>query len=275
MRYLFFSALMGLLLNSCNQSPTPKALPDTAGFNKMLDDYYHERLNFYPLDAALQGAEGYNDKLPIDVSVTFRKDLKAFYTKYQAELAKLNPSAFNDNDRISYDILKWECELGLEGLQFPDNYLSINQFYSLPLTLGQYGSGSGPQPFKTVQDYDNWLKRIGQFPQWCDSAIVYMRTGMGKGYVLPTVLIKKVIPQKDLIKTIESMGFSPEQFRWEITPSTYTSKNGDTIPAITTKGLTIIYGILQPLQIKTAGQKATLAYPAVTDEQYYTMVQKG
>jgi hypothetical protein len=83
-----------------------------------------------------------------------------------------------------------------------------------------------------------------------------------------------VYAQTDLLKTIKTMGFSPEQFRWEITPSTYTPQGGKPQPAIITKGLTVIYGVLEPLQIKTAGQQAVPACPAVNDERYYTVVRK-
>lgn len=148
----------------------------------------------------MQGVEGFNDKLPIDVSESYRQQVRDFYTKTAASLGQYDPAKLDANDRISYDILRWECDISLAGLQFPDNYMAINQFWSLPLTLGQYGSGSGTQPFKTVQDYDNWLKRISVFPAWSDSAIAYTRKGMNAGYVLPKSLIVKIIPQfKDLI----------------------------------------------------------------------------
>lgn len=245
MRHLVFLALGLIFFSACEQQAPPKTTVDSAGFNKMLNEYYHERLAFYPLDAALQGVEGYNEQLPIDVSASFRSDLLNFFKKYQSKLAAIDPAGFNDNDRISYDILKWECETGIGGLEFPDNYLPINQFWSLPLTLGQYGSGSGAQPFKTVQDYDNWQKRLSRFPVWCDSAIVSMRTGMAKGYVLPTVLIKKIIPQmKDLIVTdpTKSLFYGPvnslpadfsEADKTRITAAYKTMIMNDLVPSFT------------------------------------------
>ena len=44
-----------------------------------------------------------------------------------------------------------------------------------------YGDGSGSQPFETVADYDRWLARARQFPQWVDAAIAAMREGMARG----------------------------------------------------------------------------------------------
>jgi uncharacterized protein (DUF885 family) len=73
--------------------------------------------------------------------------------------------------------------------------MPINQFWSTPILIGQLASGSSLQPFKMVKDYDNWLMRLDDYLQLCDSMIANMKQGMKEGYVLPKVLAKKVVPQ--------------------------------------------------------------------------------
>jgi uncharacterized protein (DUF885 family) len=51
------------------------------------------------------------------------------------------------------------------------------------------------QPFKTVKDYDDFLKRLDGLVQWTDQAIVNMRTGIERGYMLPKVLVERTLPQ--------------------------------------------------------------------------------
>lgn len=194
MRTIPFLLLLALF-TQCGQNAAPKPAASSASMKDFIEQFYRDRLAFYPMEATTQGIEGYNDKLPIDVSEDYRRQLRDFYTRTQTALKQFNPEQLDAKDRISYDILQWECEINLADLQFPGNYMAINQFWSLPLTLGQFGSGSGPQPFKTVKDYDNWLKRLQQFTIWTDSALVYTRKGMNAGYVLPKSLIVKVIPQ--------------------------------------------------------------------------------
>jgi uncharacterized protein (DUF885 family) len=75
--------------------------------------------------------------------------------------------------------------------------MPFQQFWALPLTLGQMGSGTGSQPFKTVSDYENWLKRARAFEAWTDSAIVYFQKGIADNYVLPQKLVIKMIPQME------------------------------------------------------------------------------
>ena len=44
--------------------------------------------------------------------------------------------------------------------EFHLEYMPVTQVFSLPLTIALLGAGTGTQPFKTVEDYDNWLKKI-------------------------------------------------------------------------------------------------------------------
>jgi uncharacterized protein (DUF885 family) len=101
----------------------------------------------------------------------------------------------SDRDRMSYDILNWDLDVAIEGFNFPDNLMPINQFWGKTLDLGQLGSGEGSQPFKTTTDYDNWLKRISHFPEWADVAIANMKRGINEGSVLPKALVIKILPQ--------------------------------------------------------------------------------
>ena len=75
--------------------------------------------------------------------------------------------------------------------------MPFGQAGGLPQTMAQFGSGTGAQPFKTVQDYDNWLGRVHGFTAWADSAIGNFRQGLKAGVVLPQALVVKMIPQLD------------------------------------------------------------------------------
>jgi uncharacterized protein (DUF885 family) len=65
----------------------------------------------------------------------------------------------------------------------------------LHLIIGQFASGASAQPFKTVEDYNNWLKRLDDYVIWMNTAEEKMNAGIIEGYVLPKSLIEKLIPQ--------------------------------------------------------------------------------
>jgi uncharacterized protein (DUF885 family) len=144
----------------------------------LFDVYWDEQARLFPLAATALGDNRYNDQLPNDQTQAFRSQVQAFYQKYQAQLRKTDRKALNANDQTSYDILDYDLSTKLADLQQPTWMLPLSQFGSFPNSLGQLGAGTGNQPFKTVQDYDNWLGRVGGFPAWADSAIGNFRRGM-------------------------------------------------------------------------------------------------
>ncbi len=192
-KHLLLIAIAALACASPEKKPVDSvALQKT---DSLFENYYNERMKLFPLEATTNGENQYNDLLPCDISESYRKELKAFYEKYLNDLAGYDRNSLSANDQISYDVLKREMEVSLEGLKFHDNYQPIQQFWSMPITIGQLGAGSGNQPFKTVKDYDNFLARIHSFYSWCDSSLVYMRKGIESGEVYPKILMERVLPQ--------------------------------------------------------------------------------
>lgn len=167
---------------------------------KVFDDYYEENLKLFPISATNQGDARYNDLLPNDISQEFIEKTKTFYSDYLYKIKKFDRESLSDEDKIAYDIFKREMEIQLESYKFHGEYIPFQQFWGLPLTMGQLGSGEGSQPFKTVKDYEDWLKRVSAFKVWGDTAVVNFRKGMGRGVVLPKSLVIKMIPQmNDLV----------------------------------------------------------------------------
>jgi len=192
--------IFAFIFQSCKQENTAgQTQNENKELNTLLENYHQERLKLYPIDATFAGDERYNNILPNSLSNDYIAETKAFYQKYKTELAKFDSSKLSENDKLSKSILEWECNINLEGFNYHEELLPINQFSSFPLVIGQLASGSSAQPFKTVKDYQNWLQRLEAFNDWIISAEARMKEGVSKGYVLPKTLTEKVIPQiKDL-----------------------------------------------------------------------------
>ena len=192
---IFFIATAMLFVGST------KAQQDNTELGKFFAAYSEESLKLFPFTATSIGDDRYNDLLFADFTRSYRATLNEFYLHYLNELKKFNRQNLNKNDQISYDIFKRDMEMALEGLTYKDNLTPFNQFGGMPLTIAQFGSGTVVQPFKTVKDYDNWLRRAAAFSMWADSAIVYFRKGMAEGIVLPKALVIKMIPQMESFVT--------------------------------------------------------------------------
>lgn len=195
MKYLLSLTAILISLSACQLSSSNVTGEDNKELAAFLDNYYETRLQFFPIVATINGNEAYNDQLLIDFTDGHRSRLKQFYSEQLIYLSKFDREKLNTNDQLSYDVLKRELGINITALGFKDNYMPLNQFSSPHLVLMQMGSGQVYQPFKTVKDYDNWLKRASVIPDYLDSAIVYFKKGIATGYVLPKILVERMIPQ--------------------------------------------------------------------------------
>lgn len=199
-----FLTVVITMFASCKLSNSNQTGADNEELSALLDKYYEERLQLFPLEATISGDNRYNDKWYIDFTDSYREKQKEFYNRYRIYLSKFERETLNSNDQLSYDVFKREMEMNLEGLGFHDNYFPLNQFQSAHLVFGQLGSGSVVQPFKTVADYDNWLKRVSVFPAYTDSVIAYFKKGMAAGYLLPKTIVVKMIPQMQSMAAVDA-----------------------------------------------------------------------
>jgi len=160
-------------------------------------DYWEASLKLNPLQATFVGDERYNDQLPNFFSPEYRDESIAFSKDWLKKFEAINPDDVTGQTRLSYDIMVRSLKLDLEGIQYRTDLMPLNQFGNIVGSFAQLGSGTSAQPFKTVQDYDNWLKRAGKMPELLAQMQVNMREGMKMGMVQPKVLMLKVLPQLD------------------------------------------------------------------------------
>ncbi len=192
---IFIFAFVFALAGCSQKGNTQKDL------SSVFEAYWEEHSKLFPIDATQQGDNRFNDLLPNDQTAQYRKVLRDYFTDYLNRLKKFDRETLSESDRVSYDIFKYEMEMQIEGMNSDLYMIPFQQFWGLPLTLAQLGSGEQFQPFKTVQDYENWLKRAEGFTAWSDSAIDNFRAGIKSGVVLPKVLVNKILPQmKELVQ---------------------------------------------------------------------------
>ena len=160
-------------------------------------DYWEASLKLNPLQATFVGDERYNDQLPNFFSPEYRDESIAFSQNWLKKFEAINPDDVTGQTRLSYDIMVRSLKLDLEGNQFRTDLMPLNQFGNIVGSFAQLGSGTSAQPFKTVQDYDNWFKRASKVPELLAQMQVNMREGMKIGMVQPKVLMIKVLPQLD------------------------------------------------------------------------------
>ena len=207
LRPIVIAVALATSLGACNRTneapATEAAAVDQAKLAAELEqvyaDYWEANLKLNPINATFIGDTRYNDQMPNFFSPDFRKQTRDLNQTWLDKALTLDGSRLDGPARISYDIFIRERQLALESERFPTWMLPMDQFSSFAAFLPMLGSGSSAQPFATVQDYDNWLKRGAAAPAIFDQAIANMREGMKAGVVQPKVLMTKVLPQLDAI----------------------------------------------------------------------------
>ena len=87
----------------------------------------------------------------------------------------------DSRDRLYLEVFTRNLQLALDGLRFKQQLMPVRQLASLAVEFPLLGSGAGAHPFRTVTDYENFLKRIDAFETWVDTAIANMRQGIAVG----------------------------------------------------------------------------------------------
>jgi len=182
-------------LAAATPAAVDRAQAESQKLNSIFDEYFEEYLQQNPILATSIGDPRYNDRFVVGISPAAIAAEEKLQRDYLARLQTVDRAVLPAADQLSYDIFRTGREREIEGFRFPDELIPLNQFYSTPNSFAQLGSGNGMQPFKTVQDYDNFLKRIDGFVAWTDQAIVNMKEGVKRGYTLPKVLAERTLPQ--------------------------------------------------------------------------------
>ncbi|MEB8344894.1 DUF885 domain-containing protein [Flavobacteriaceae bacterium KMM 6898] len=201
--------LLTLLIGCKEKKPIPQH-DDSASLDSLFQEYYQFKLRINPIEASKGGENKYNDHIANYISDPYQKDLMANYVQFLEAAMKYDSTMVSPAQWMSLKVLQWDSNIKLEGLN--NNMVTIAspiydmpsfelmpmaQISSLQLYVAQLAAGKSVQPFHTVKDYDNWLKRVDDYLVFLDTCMVKMKDGMSKGIVLPKVLTEKMIPQLD------------------------------------------------------------------------------
>lgn len=169
-----------------------------------------------PLNAMFRGDMRYADQFGDFITDEyFAKERAAAEANVEA-LKGIDRTKLNDTDKIAYDVFRQNQLDALKGLSKEIMDLTVvrplNHFFGFHTFYPTFASGQGAAPFKTVQDYDNNLKRHKEFIVLMDRSIGRFREGMASGVFETKMTITNVIDQLNTQlaqKTEESPYYGP------------------------------------------------------------------
>jgi len=206
-RTLWFLAFI-FVFNSCKETPKQDEGKLTRPISEVFAEFYDFKKGINPIEATKAGYHDYNDTIANYISDDYILHLKDRYTYFLEEIGKYDSTQISAADYMSMRVMEWDCTVKLEGVMNPMvtvaspiydlpsfELMPLFQIQSLHLYVAQLAGGTSVQPFKSIEDYNNWLSRLEDYITFIDTAIEKMKVGMDSGVVLPKVLTLKMLPQ--------------------------------------------------------------------------------
>ena len=169
-----------------------------------------------PLNAMFRGDMRYADRFGDFISDAYFDNERSAAQANLDGLKTIDRAKLNDTDKIAYDVYKQSQIDALKGLSKEIMDLTVvrplNHFFGFHTFYPTFASGQGAAPFKTVQDYENNLKRHKEFIVLMDASIGRFRQGMASGVFETKMTIRNVIDQLNTQlaqKTEESPYYGP------------------------------------------------------------------
>ena len=188
----------------------PALADDEESVSDLFAAYYDFRLRINPTEATKLGEREYNGEFANYISEAYRQRLIREYAGFLAAIARFERQPLAEVDARSLAVMRWDCEIKKQGLEnrlatvaspiydIPNfRLLPVAQTFGFHLYMSQLAGGTTVQPFETVGDYENWLKRVDGYIAWVDTAIANMRAGMERGVVWPKIIVRRSIGQLD------------------------------------------------------------------------------
>lgn len=176
MRRLFFLVILALVLTPAAADATTPA----EQLHALFDEEWALRLEESPLLASSVGVHRYDDQLD-DVSAAAVQEAGAKRQQFLKRLAQIEPAALDTQDRISFRIFESQMRDFVASAKYGSHQIPLNSDSGFHSSLAFMPRD---MPFFTVEDYENYISRLRQFPRYFDQNIANMREGLERGMTL-------------------------------------------------------------------------------------------
>lgn len=143
-------------------------------------EYWEWQLREFPELSTWTGENRYNDRFT-DLSLEAIEKRNAEERSMLDQARSIDQSKLSGQDFASHALLVWDLSMAVAGQQFPPVML-LTQIWGPQLMFPQLVSAT---PFRTEQDYENYVKRLFLFPSYLEQVVGLLRYGIKLGWVQP------------------------------------------------------------------------------------------
>jgi len=152
----------------------------------LFDEEWNFRLAEEPVFATSTGNHQYDDRLP-QVTMAAKTRRVEFWRNLSSRLEKIDRARLSHDDQINYDIFKLQLEDNLADFE--------HKAYLIPFTVDDgfhigFARLPNQAPRATVQDYENYIKRLRAFPEYVAQHLELLKEGLQTGMTMPQVVLQ-------------------------------------------------------------------------------------
>lgn len=164
------------------------------GPGKALHDFFESEwergLRESPESASYRGDRRYNDRWT-DMGLEAIAARQAADRDALAMLLSFDRGALSAEDRLHFDVMRWQLEKAVERQQYREYLRPVNQRGG-PQTIAQIAE---VLPFANTKDYRDWLARMAALPERLEQVMALMAEGVREGNTPPRVLMARIPAQ--------------------------------------------------------------------------------
>ena len=201
----------------------------TSDFTALLDEHWEAHLTNNPLEASMNGDRRFNKQWP-DRSLQAIEQQHQQSREFLRRVYAIDRSELSAEDQLNYELLRRQLQDAVDEHQF-NNFLMPFSHRGGIQTLHNI---SNRLRFETVQDYDDWLARLGNVETLIAQNIALAEKGRKSGYMAPKILMQRV-PDQLQLQVVDYASESPFFRVFEDLPESFTAAERERIRAEATQ----------------------------------------
>ena len=128
--------------------------------HEIFESFFEADLALFPTFATEIGDHRYDDQLEVTISEEHIAEQRRLFQRALRRAGEIKLADVDSRDRLYLEVFTRNLQLALDGLRFKQQLMPVRQLANLAVEFPLLGSGAGAHPFRTVTDYENFLKRI-------------------------------------------------------------------------------------------------------------------
>jgi len=192
MRQLFLRSTLCFVISLTSTVPLFAQQSDVA---ERLHDLFERRhaweMQRFP-ERAMRRGDYSNAHRITDHSLEAINDRHETTTRHLKQLLAIDRAQLEEQDRISYDLFAFKLREDIGDHRFREYLMPIGPQMGSHHAVAQMHKRVR---FEKIIDYENYIKRLLQVPQWIDEVITRLKKGLEQNYTPPKITVQGVPEQ--------------------------------------------------------------------------------